>query len=91
MNQTSDIVIIGSGLGGLLCGAVLSLEGYQVTVLERNKQIGGNLQTFSRDKHIFDSGVHYIGSLGKGQNLYKVFKYLGIVDQTTCIRRIRRN
>lgn len=81
MNSTSDIVIIGSGLGGLLCGAILSMEGYQVTVLERNKQIGGNLQTFSRDKHIFDSGVHYIGSLGKGQNLYKVFKYLGIVDQ----------
>lgn len=81
MSNTNDIIVIGSGLGGLLCGAVLSMEGYRVTVLERNKQMGGNLQTFSRDKHIFDSGVHYIGSLGKGQNLYKVFKYLGIVDQ----------
>ncbi len=45
-----------------------------------NKQLGGNLQTYVRDKHIFDSGVHYVGGLDKGQNLYKIFKYLGIID-----------
>jgi all-trans-retinol 13,14-reductase len=81
MHKGKEIVIVGSGLGGLLCGAILSGEGYKVTVLERNKQIGGNLQTFSRDRHIFDSGVHYVGSLDKGQNLYKVFKFLGILDK----------
>lgn len=86
MSNTKDLVVIGSGLGGLLCGAILSMEGYKVTVLERNKQIGGNLQTFSRDKHIFDSGVHYIGSLDKGQNLFKVFKYLGIIDKLNLQR-----
>jgi all-trans-retinol 13,14-reductase len=78
--KKSSIVIIGSGLGGLICGAILSREGFHVTVLERNRQIGGNLQTYARDKHIFDSGVHYLGSLGKGQNLYRVFKFLGIMD-----------
>jgi all-trans-retinol 13,14-reductase len=30
---------------------------------------------------IFDSGVHYLGGLGKGQNLYQVFKYLGLMDK----------
>ena len=30
---------------------------------------------------IFDSGVHYLGGLGEGQNLYQVFKYLGIIDK----------
>src|SRR6185369_312640 len=49
-------------------------------VLERNKQLGGNLQTFSRDKVIFDSGVHYVGGLDKGQSLYQIFKYLEIMD-----------
>ncbi len=76
-----DIVIIGSGMGGLVCGDILSREGYRVCVLEKNQQIGGCLQTYVRDKVIFDSGVHYLGGLAKGQNLYQVFKYLGLMDQ----------
>ena len=76
-----DIVIIGSGMGGLICADILGREGYKVCVLEKNKQIGGCLQTYVRDRVIFDSGVHYLGGLGKGQNLYQVFKYLGILDK----------
>jgi len=76
-----DIIIIGSGMGGLVCGDLLSKEGYTICVIEKNKQIGGSLQTFVRDKVIFDSGVHYIGGLEKGQNLYQVFKYLGFMDK----------
>ncbi len=58
-----DVVIIGSGLGGLACGTILAKEGYKVCILEKNKQIGGNLQTYVRDRVIFDSGVHYVGGL----------------------------
>lgn len=76
-----DAVIIGSGIGGLVCANILAREGMRVCVLEKNKQFGGNLQTFVRDKIIFDSGVHYVGGLDKDQNLYKVFSYLGIMDQ----------
>ena len=76
-----DVVIVGSGLGGLACGTILAKEGYKVCVLEKNKQIGGNLQTYVRDRVIFDSGVHYVGGLGKGQNLYQLFRYLGIMDK----------
>ncbi|MFT3903144.1 MAG: FAD-dependent oxidoreductase [Niabella sp.] len=76
-----DIIIIGSGLGGLLCGCILSQQGKRVLVMEKNKQLGGNLQTFSRDKHILDTGVHYIGGLDKGQNLYQIFKYTGIIEK----------
>jgi all-trans-retinol 13,14-reductase len=76
-----DVVIVGSGLGGLACGAILAKEGYRVCVLEKNNQIGGNLQTYVRDRVIFDSGVHYVGGLSKGQNLYQLFRYLGIMDK----------
>ncbi|NJN27004.1 MAG: NAD(P)/FAD-dependent oxidoreductase [Cyclobacteriaceae bacterium] len=76
-----DIVIVGSGLGGLECATMLSKEGYSVVVLEKNHQIGGNLQTFTRDKTIFDTGIHYIGGLDEGQNLNQYFKFLGIRDQ----------
>lgn len=81
MEPQKTVLIVGSGLGGLVCGAILSMEGYRVTVLERNKQHGGNLQSFARDKHLFDSGVHYIGGLEPGQNMYRIFQYLGIMDR----------
>ncbi|PSL47616.1 all-trans-retinol 13,14-reductase [Chitinophaga niastensis] len=76
-----DVIIMGSGLGGLVCGAILSQNGYRVRIYEKNRQIGGCLQTYSREKVIFDSGVHYIGGLAEGENLYKVFNYLGIFDK----------
>ncbi len=75
-----DAVIVGSGLGGLASAIILAKEGWKVCVLEKNNQFGGNLQTFSRDKVIFDTGVHYIGALGEGQNLNRYFKYLEIFD-----------
>ncbi len=75
-----DIIVIGSGLGGLISACILGKEGYRVLVLEKNNQLGGNLQTFVRDKKIFDTGVHYIGGLDKGQSLHPYFDYLGIIN-----------
>ncbi|MFZ6012240.1 MAG: phytoene desaturase family protein, partial [Bacteroidota bacterium] len=60
---------------------ILAKEGYKVCILEKNKQIGGTLQTFVRERIIFDSGVHYVGGLDQGQNLYQLFKFLGIMDK----------
>ena len=80
MKEKYDVIIVGSGLGGLLSANILAREGKSVCVLEKNNQYGGNLQIFSRDKSIFDTGVHYIGGLEKGQNLYRYFNYLGIMD-----------
>ena len=33
-----DVAIIGSGLGGLTCGAILAKNGYKVIILEKNKE-----------------------------------------------------
>lgn len=81
MKKEYDILVIGSGLGGLVSALVLAKEGLKVCVLEKNNQYGGNLQTFSRDKLIFDTGVHYLGGLSKGQNLNRFFSYLEIMDE----------
>ncbi|WP_265132557.1 phytoene desaturase family protein [Chryseobacterium oranimense] len=80
MKKEYDILVIGSGLGGLVSALILAKEGLKVCVLEKNNQYGGNLQTFSREKLIFDTGVHYLGGLSKGQNLHQFFSYLGIMD-----------
>ena len=71
-------VIIGSGLGGLSCGCILSKNGYEVTVLEQGDQIGGCLQCFRRGDVVFDTGMHYIGSAEPGQTLHTILQYLGI-------------
>ncbi len=76
-----DFVIIGSGLGGLLCAYLLAERGHSVCVLEQNVQFGGCLQIFSREKSVFDTGVHYIGELGEGENLNRIFSYFGLMDR----------
>jgi len=76
-----DVIVVGGGLGGLLCGAILSKEGYRVCLVEKNDKIGGALQTFVRDGVRFDIGVHYFGGFAPGQNLYQLFKYVGIHDK----------
>lgn len=80
-NNTYDIVIVGAGLGGLLSAVVLAKEGMKVCVIEKDKQIGGCLQTFSVEKTVFDSCVHYIGGLGEGHTLNRLFTYAGIMDK----------
>jgi len=79
-NKIFDFVIIGSGLGGLQCAYILADHGYSVCVLEKNQQLGGCLQVFSREKALFDTGVHYISGLSEGQNLYQYFKYFNLMD-----------
>src|SRR5690606_6756234 len=46
-----------------------------------DKQVGGCLQTFSVEKKVFDSCVHYIGGLGEGHTLHRIFSYAGIMDK----------
>ena len=79
--QKFDVVIIGSGLGGLICGNILSREGYNVCVIEKNNKIGGCLQIFSRDKCIFNTGLNYTEGLAEGQILNKYFSYFGIMNK----------
>lgn len=75
-----DVVIVGSGLGGLVSGYILSKHGYRVIILEKHFQIGGCLQTFKRSGTVFDTGMHYIGSMDSNQILHRFFNYLSLLD-----------
>ena len=86
MTEKYDIVIIGSGLGGLACAYILSKFGFRVCVLEKHFQTGGNLQTFKRNGCKFDTGMHYVGSLGEGEVLHKFFNYLDLLSKVNVKR-----
>ena len=51
-----DVAIIGSGIGGLCCGALLAKYGYDVVVCESHSIPGGAAHAFQRDGYTFDSG-----------------------------------
>ena len=75
-----DVIIIGSGLGGLECGYILAKKGMSVLILERQIQPGGCMQSYKRKGVAFDTGMHYVGGLGEGDCLYAPFKNLGPMD-----------
>ncbi|MDJ0732402.1 MAG: NAD(P)/FAD-dependent oxidoreductase [Crocosphaera sp.] len=54
--SSTEIIIIGSGIGGLSCGALLAHYGLEVTVCESHSIPGGAAHSFQRDGFIFDSG-----------------------------------
>ena len=72
------VLIIGSGIGGLSTAIILAKLGFDVTVLERNPQPGGLMRSYTRHGIECAVGVHYLGSLDKGQILRKFFDYLGV-------------
>ncbi len=74
-----DVIVIGSGLGGLICARQLAKEGWSVLMLERQAQPGGCLQSYRRGDFEFDTGLHYVGGLAKGQPLHEAFEQLGLM------------
>ena len=48
--------IIGSGIAGLASAIRLAVQGYQVTVFEKNSYPGGKLSWFAKEGYAFDAG-----------------------------------
>ena len=78
-----DVVIIGSGFGGLTCAHLLAKAGRKVLVLEAHWQPGGCMQSYQRKGHSFDTGLHYVGGLGDGETLHDIF------EQTRLSSKVR--
>jgi len=76
-----NVLIIGGGIGGLVCGAILSKEGYCVRVLEKHTVAGGGLHTFKRKDIEFETGMHLISGFQENGVLNKLFSYIGVAHQ----------
>ena len=80
-----DVIIIGSGISGLTCGAFLSMEGKKVLILEKHFKIGGYTHTFKRQGFEWDVGIHYIGAVHNKKS-FPDFVYLGQVTKWVRIK-----
>ncbi len=79
--QRYDIIVIGSGIGGLTAALTAANAGLGVLVLEAGKQFGGYTNPFKRGKYSFDPGLHYLGECGPGQQLTRILEKLGLADE----------
>lgn len=75
------VVVIGSGLSGLVSAVYLARAGHQVTVLEQNKEIGGVTMTLRKNGYGWDLGPLNIQDLGPGEPAGVVLEELGVAEQ----------
>lgn len=71
-----DVIVIGSGIGGLCSAALLSQMGKKVLVLEQHYTAGGFTHAYEREGYEWDVGVHYIGDMGRKSQGRGLFDYI---------------
>ncbi len=86
-----DVIVIGSGIGGLTAAAALSKAGKSVLLLEAHDRPGGYAHGFNRKKYHFDSGVHLISGCGPrgysgGQVIFKMIHALELEHEIEFIK-----
>jgi prolycopene isomerase len=73
-----DAIVIGAGIGGLVCGAFLAKASKKVLIIEQHHTPGGYCTSFKRKGFIFDSAVHHIGGCGRWSIVGRCLKELNI-------------
>ena len=78
-------IVIGSGAGGLSAAVFLAKQGFSVLLLEAMPSFGGYLNPFRRGPYTFDTGLHYLGQLGRGEAFLDLLDTLGIADSVDFV------
>lgn len=80
-DEKYDVVVIGSGIGGLSCAAFLAKNGMGVKVFERHSIPGGYCTSFVRKRFKFSAAVLCLNGCGSGGEIAAIFSELGLSDQ----------
>lgn len=77
-----DAIVIGSGVGGLICANLMARDGMKVLLIEKHYMLGGFCSTFRRKGFIFDAATHFYPLLGNPSTLTgKLLRELEIPTQ----------
>ena len=71
-----DVIVVGSGMGGMTTAVALSRMGRKVLLLEQAQTIGGLTHAFSRNGFTWDVGLHYCGTFGRDQLAGRILNWL---------------
>ncbi len=72
-----DVIVIGSGIGGMAAATALARYKRRVLLLEQHYVLGGFTHTFSRKGFTWDVGVHCLGQLGPGMQIRRIMDWIG--------------
>jgi phytoene dehydrogenase-like protein len=76
-----DAIVIGSGSGGLTAALAMARAGRRVVVFEQHYLPGGYSQSFTVKGFSFSPGIHYVGALGPGGGLRRIYEGLGVANE----------
>ena len=77
----TDIVIIGSGIGSLSCGALLAYYGFDVIIFESHSLPGGAAHAFERNGFKFDSGPSLYSGLSYSPSANPLRQVLDLIEE----------
>ena len=80
-SESVDVVVIGSGVGGLCCAALLAKYGYRVTVCESHAIAGGAAHSFERNGYKFDSGPSLYSGLSSSPTNNPLRQVLDAIEE----------
>ena len=83
--ETVDLVVIGSGLGGLCAAALAARHGLEVVVLEGHSAAGGAAHGFQRQGFHFESGPSLWSGLGRWPSSNPLTQVLRAVGETVPV------
>ena len=80
-----DVIVIGSGAGGMAAGLKIAQSQHSVLVLEAAPNFGGCLSPITEAGYHFDIGVHYVGQLAKGDSFWASLDEIGMADRVEFV------
>jgi len=80
MNKKYDVIVIGAGIGGLVCATSLAKRGQKVLLLEQHTSPGGYCSSFKRKGYTFDACIHHIKIRKNNSLLSNLIEDFGLED-----------